>query len=65
MGAKTFVHYTFPRHMSMELLAGRTIMEQQCAQYGMRFVNQMAPDPMGEQPAGHSAVRSRRRPAHA
>jgi hypothetical protein len=49
LGARTFVHYTFPRHMSMELLAERrSVMEQECAKLGMKFVNQMAPDPMGE-----------------
>ena len=49
MGAKTFVHYTFPRHMSMELLSQRRdIMEQECAKLGMKFVSLNAPDPMGE-----------------
>ncbi len=49
LGARTFVHYTFPRHMSMELLSGRRDrMEQECAKLGMRFVSLNAPDPMGE-----------------
>jgi hypothetical protein len=49
MGANTFVHYTFPRHMSMELLGERRdIMEQECAKIGMTFVSLNAPDPMNE-----------------
>jgi hypothetical protein len=49
MGAKTFVHYTFPRHMSMELLAGRReLMKQECQKLNMRFVDLNAPDPMLE-----------------
>lgn len=31
MGAKTFIHYSFPRHLSMELIARRKdLMEQRC-----------------------------------
>jgi hypothetical protein len=49
MGADTFVHYTFPRHMSMELLGERRdLMEQECKKLGMQFVSLNAPDPMGE-----------------
>lgn len=48
MGATHFLHYSFPRHMSMELLAKRrTIFEQECKKQGIEFVFVTAPDPMG------------------
>lgn len=50
MGAKAFVHYSFPRHMSQELLSQRKdIMEARCKEHGMQFVFQNAPDPTGDQ----------------
>ncbi|MDO4787453.1 MAG: DUF3798 domain-containing protein [Fretibacterium sp.] len=49
MGAKTFVHYSFPRHMSYPLLAKRReIMEETCKKIGLEFVFVNAPDPTGE-----------------
>jgi hypothetical protein len=49
MGAKTFIHYSFPRHMSQELLARRRdIMKDECAKQGMKFVFVTAPDPTAE-----------------
>jgi len=49
MGAKTFVHYSFPRHMSQELLARRRdIMKQEAAKKGIKFEFVTAPDPMAE-----------------
>jgi len=49
MGAKHFVHYSFPRHMSMVLLAKRRdIMIHECAQRGIQFHFVTAPDPTGE-----------------
>lgn len=46
MGAKTFVHISFPRHMSVELLARRrAIMEEACKDLGIQFVFETAPDP--------------------
>ena len=49
MGAKTFVHYSFPRHMSQLLLAQRRdIMKQECDKRGMHFMFVTAPDPTGE-----------------
>ncbi len=49
MGAKTFVHYSFPRHMSQPLLSGRReIMKKKCAEIGMQFVDATAPDPTGD-----------------
>ena len=49
MGAKKFVHYSFPRHMSQEPLAKRRDrMQAECAKLGMEFINATAPDPMRE-----------------
>ena len=49
MGAKTFVHISFPRHMSIELLSlRRNIMEQACKDLGVKFVFETAPDPMSD-----------------
>ena len=49
MGAKKFVHYSFPRHMSQELLARRRdIMKQACKEKGLEFLFVTAPDPMAE-----------------
>lgn len=49
MGAKTFVHISFPRHMSIELLSlRRDIMEQACKDLGLKFVFETAPDPMSD-----------------
>jgi len=49
MGAKTFVHISFPRHMSIELLSlRRNIMEQACKDLGLKFVFETAPDPMSD-----------------
>lgn len=50
MGAKTFVHYTFPRHMSMEILSQRrNVMRDLCEEKGMKWVDANAPDPMADQ----------------
>jgi len=50
MGAKRFIHYSFPRHMSYKLLAERrNIMEQRCKELGIEFIFVSAPDPLGEQ----------------
>lgn len=49
MGAKTFIHYSFPRHMAIELLAARRDMFKQVAEeVGMEFVEVDAPDPTGD-----------------
>jgi hypothetical protein len=50
MGATTFVHYSFPRHMSQELLTRRAqIMEARAGELGMSFLYVNAPDPTGDQ----------------
>ncbi len=49
MGANTFVHISFPRHMSIELLSlRRNIMEEACKDLGLKFVFETAPDPMSD-----------------
>jgi hypothetical protein len=49
MGAKKFVHISFPRHMSIELLSLRkNIMEQACKDLGLEFIFETAPDPTSD-----------------
>lgn len=49
MGAKTFVHISFPRHMSIELLSvRRNIMEEAAKDLGLKFAFETAPDPMSD-----------------
>jgi hypothetical protein len=49
LGAKTFVHISFPRHMSYESLGlRRQIMEEACKDLGIRFVFETAPDPTSD-----------------
>lgn len=49
MGAKKFVHVSFPRHMSIELLSLRKdIMEATCDKIGMEFAMETAPDPTSD-----------------
>jgi len=49
LGAKTFVHISFPRHMSVETLTRRRmIFEQACNDLGLKFVFETAPDPTSE-----------------
>ena len=49
MGVTDFIHYSFPRHMSQELLARRRdIMKTEATTQGIQFHFVTAPDPMGE-----------------
>ena len=49
MGAKTFVHISFPRHMSYESLGRRrAIMEEACKDLGIKFAFETAPDPTSD-----------------
>lgn len=49
LGAKVFVHYSFPRHMSQVLLSGRReILKAECAKLGLEFVDATAPDPTSD-----------------
>ena len=49
LGAKKFVHVSFPRHMGYELLARRrAIMERACKDLGLEFIFETAPDPTSD-----------------
>jgi hypothetical protein len=49
LGADTFVHISFPRHMSYESLGlRRQIFEAACNDLGLRFVFVTAPDPTSD-----------------
>ncbi|HHT25525.1 MAG TPA: DUF3798 domain-containing protein [Clostridiaceae bacterium] len=49
MGAETFIHYSFPRHMAMELLAARRDeMAKTAEKLGIAFYEVDAPDPTGD-----------------
>lgn len=46
MGAKTFIHYSFPTHLAKEVVAARKdSMEKTCAELGLEFVEIITPDP--------------------
>lgn len=46
MGAKTFVHYSFPTHLSKPLISARKDkMKETCEKLGMKFVEVVTPDP--------------------
>ncbi|MDR1545328.1 MAG: DUF3798 domain-containing protein [Deltaproteobacteria bacterium] len=50
LGAKTFVHISFPRHMIKESINRRkVIMEEACKDLGLKFASENAPDPIGEE----------------
>ncbi|WP_434311688.1 DUF3798 domain-containing protein [Hominifimenecus sp. rT4P-3] len=49
LGAKTFVHYSFPRHMAQVLLSSRRdLMKEKCKEMNIEFVDATAPDPTGD-----------------
>lgn len=49
MGAEVFIHYSFPRHMAMELLAARRDeMKKTAEELGIEFYEVDAPDPTGD-----------------
>jgi hypothetical protein len=49
LGARSFMHISFPRHMMDESLARRkAIMEEASRDLGMRFISEEAPDPQAE-----------------
>lgn len=49
MGAKTLVHYSFPRHMSSALYRERAkIMQQKCKELNIAFIEETCPDPIGD-----------------
>lgn len=46
MGAKTFIHYSFPTHLSKPLISARKDkMKETCEKLGMEFVEVVTPDP--------------------
>ena len=49
LGCKTFVHISFPRHMSYETMSRRVaVMKAACEEFGMDFVLETAPDPTSD-----------------
>ena len=53
-GVEVFIHYSFPRHMAMELIVGRhDLLAANAEALGIEFVDVTAPDPTAE--AGASA----------
>ena len=53
-GIEVFIHYSFPRHMAMELIVGRhELLQQNADALGIELVDVTAPDPTAE--AGLSA----------
>ena len=49
LGCDTFVHISFPRHMSYETLSTRrNIFEQVCNDMGIKFIFETAPDPVSD-----------------
>ena len=46
LGCDTFVHVSFPRHLSYETVSRQVaIMKAACDEFGMEFVSEEAPDP--------------------
>lgn len=49
MGAKTFVHISFARHLEIDFISKRKdVMKATCKKLGLQFVSIEAPDPIGE-----------------
>ncbi len=49
LGCDTFVHISFPRHLSYETMSRRAaIMKATCEELGMKFVMETAPDPTSD-----------------
>lgn len=49
LGCDTFVHISFPRHMSYETMSRRVaIMQAACEEFGMKFVLETATDPTSD-----------------
>ena len=49
MGAKTFVHISFERHLGYATIAGRqALFKERCAELGIEYVEATAPDPTGD-----------------
>lgn len=49
LGADTFVHISFPRHMAYETMSRRVaVMKAACEEFGLKFVLETAPDPTSD-----------------
>lgn len=49
LGCDTFVHISFPRHMSYETMSRRVaVMKAACEEFGVKFVQETAPDPTSD-----------------
>jgi hypothetical protein len=49
LGAETLVHYSFPRHLSIVMIAARReIMIEKCKEIGLEFHDASAPDPTSD-----------------
>ncbi|MCI9352425.1 MAG: DUF3798 domain-containing protein [Lawsonibacter sp.] len=49
LGADTFVHISFPRHMAYETMSRRVaVMEEACKEFNMKFELETAPDPTSD-----------------
>ena len=49
LGCDTFVHISFPRHLSYETVSRRVaVMRAACKEFGMKFEMEEAPDPITE-----------------
>ena len=48
-GATTFIHYSFPRHLGIEMIARRhALLRESAERLGIEFIDVMAPDPTGD-----------------
>ncbi|MCL2843667.1 MAG: DUF3798 domain-containing protein [Oscillospiraceae bacterium] len=54
LGAEVFIHYSFPRHLGVEMIAARrALLMENAERLGIEFIDVMAPDPTGDAgPAG-------------
>jgi len=49
MGADTFVHISFPRHLGIEIISRRMhVMQEACKDLGLKFAQETAPDPTSD-----------------
>lgn len=49
MGADSFVHVSFPRHMSLEVIVrAQSIVREACKDLGLKFYAETAPDPTSD-----------------
>ena len=49
MGAETFIHYSFPRHLGIDMIANRrAVLISEAERLGINFIDVTAPDPTGD-----------------